>query len=110
MLRWIRLLGWVLLLGGCVYQAFFFLNISMFTYEQWHWYINGIGTPLPDTENITRDTVIGVLRDFQLSMKDLVHNNVLWPTVAMFFGGIFLSLREKTHCSSKNDDIHPSRC
>ncbi len=87
----IRLLGYLLLVGGCIAMAQCYVDIAARTHTLWVWHSQN----LPTGETITRDLAVTALREFQLKANWLFREMVLLPTLAMFLGGLLLGFGKK---------------
>jgi hypothetical protein len=87
----IRPAGWLLLGGGCIVLAWFFVNVSQPTHALWIWHCQH----LPEAELIPRSDAMSSLREFQLKANWLFRRMILLPTAAMFLGGIILAIGKK---------------
>jgi hypothetical protein len=87
----IRPVGWLLLGGGCLALAYFFVNVSGPTHTLWIWHCQH----LPEGDMISRSEAASSLREFQLKANWIFRRMVLLPTAAMFVGGIILAIGRK---------------
>jgi len=94
----IRPLGFLLLIGGCIVLAYFFINVSGLTHSLWIWQCQH----LSEGEMISRSEAISSLRGFQLKANWTFRKMIFLPTVAMLVGGLILGIARKEEGHGNN--------